>query len=210
MPRRTRRNDDNSPDLQTGQTRHPKTPRSRGVVAGYRCRRDCCGLGSPPVHRCTAWTDPRPFGLGSGGRSAGLPTPHGRKVEWNSSAPGVATAEGDMANYIALLRAMNVGGRNRCRWRLCATCCRFRLDDPRTLLQSGTSLQGARDRAAALESRLEAGGRKRVSVSTTDFMVRSAADWHALSRRTRFRDTRRASPATCSSWRLNDRADRQM
>jgi uncharacterized protein (DUF1697 family) len=86
-----------------------------------------------------------------------------------------------MANYIALFRAINVGGHTPVSMAaLRDLAAGLGLEDPRTVLQSGNLRFGApANRAAALESRLEAEAAKRLGLSTA-VIVRSAAAWHRI------------------------------
>jgi uncharacterized protein (DUF1697 family) len=83
--------------------------------------------------------------------------------------------------YVALLRAVNVGGRNPIAMSALRECAaRLGLRAPRTLLQSGNLVfeSGTGD-PADLERVLERGTAKHLGLRT-DFMVRSAADWQAI------------------------------
>jgi uncharacterized protein (DUF1697 family) len=85
-----------------------------------------------------------------------------------------------MAAHIALLRAVNVGGRSLKMGDLVSFARELGFDKPRTLLQSGNLVFESPDRGdAALEKRLEAEAEPRFGFQT-DFMVRSAAEWRAL------------------------------
>jgi uncharacterized protein (DUF1697 family) len=80
--------------------------------------------------------------------------------------------------YVALLRAVNVAGRNRVSMAdLRALVSGLGMEDPRTLLQSGNlvfrSGIGSRARITAL---LEEAAAAELGLST-DFLVRTAADW---------------------------------
>ena len=85
-----------------------------------------------------------------------------------------------MAIHIALLRAVNVGGRSLKMGDLVGFARDLGLDNPRTLLQSGNLVFESPVRGdAALEKQLEAEAEKRFGFQI-DFMVRSAAEWRAL------------------------------
>jgi uncharacterized protein (DUF1697 family) len=86
-----------------------------------------------------------------------------------------------MANYVALFRAINVGGRAPVSMAaLRDLAARLGLKEPRTVLQSGNLSFGAPTaRAAALESRLEAEAARRLGLDTV-VIVRSAAAWHRI------------------------------
>lgn len=92
-----------------------------------------------------------------------------------------------MTSYVALLRAVNVGGRNLIGMSvLRELAAQLRLDDPRTLLQSGNLVFRSTARPAAdLERLLESEAAARLGLET-DFMVRSAADWRAIIERNPF------------------------
>ncbi len=92
-----------------------------------------------------------------------------------------------MTTYIGLLRAINLAGRNRVGMAdLRDMLSALGFDEPRSLLQSGNVLFRCRPRAAApLERLLEAELRTRLKVET-DFMVRTAEEWHAIVERNPF------------------------
>jgi uncharacterized protein (DUF1697 family) len=92
-----------------------------------------------------------------------------------------------MTTYVAVLRAVNVGGRNLIGMsELRAFAEQLRLDDPRTLLQSGNLVfKSAARPAADLERLLDSEAAARLGLET-DFMVRSAADWQAIIERNPF------------------------
>lgn len=85
---------------------------------------------------------------------------------------------------VALLRAVNVGGRILRMADLKEVLTALHLDDPRTLLQSGNAVFGVRGSAAntalaALETRIE----KALEVKTgiqSDTFVRTVAEWDAV------------------------------
>ncbi len=81
---------------------------------------------------------------------------------------------------IALLRAINLAGRNRVAmadFRDCLTECGML--EARTLLQSGNAVFRSRTSPAAVEERLETEARSRWSLSI-DCMVRTSVEWTAL------------------------------
>jgi len=92
-----------------------------------------------------------------------------------------------VTSYVALLRAVNVGGRNLIAMsELRDFAAQLRLDDPRTLLQSGNLVFKTAARPTAdLERLLESEAAARLGLET-DFMVRSAADWRAIIERNPF------------------------
>jgi uncharacterized protein (DUF1697 family) len=86
-----------------------------------------------------------------------------------------------MVNYVALLRAVNVAGRNPIAMSdLRRLAGQLGLDAPRTLLQSGNLVFGSAGRQTSdIERLLESGASARLGLET-NFMVRSAADWRAI------------------------------
>jgi uncharacterized protein (DUF1697 family) len=99
-----------------------------------------------------------------------------------------------MAVHIALLRAVNVGGRSLKMGDLVAFARDLGLDNPRTLLQSGNLVFESAERGdAALEKRLETEAEPRFGFQI-DFMVRSAAEWAALAAVNPFPEAARDDP----------------
>jgi uncharacterized protein (DUF1697 family) len=92
-----------------------------------------------------------------------------------------------VASYVALLRAVNVGGRNPVAMSdLRGFATQLGLDAPRTLLQSGNLVfKSAARPTADLERLLESEAAARLGLETA-FMVRSAADWQAIIARNPF------------------------
>ena len=85
-----------------------------------------------------------------------------------------------MALTVALLRAVNVGGRKLVMADLRAMMADLGHPDARTLLQSGNLVLDAGPRTGAeLEAWLEAETLKRFSLAT-DYLVRTTAEWAAL------------------------------
>jgi len=86
-----------------------------------------------------------------------------------------------MADHVALLRAINVGGRNRVAMRdLLGVLDALGLGDGRSLLQSGNLVFRAEGRSAAeLERLLEEETVARLSLRT-DYMVRGADEWERI------------------------------
>jgi uncharacterized protein (DUF1697 family) len=81
---------------------------------------------------------------------------------------------------IALLRAINLAGRNRVAMadlRRCLAECG--MIEPRTLLQSGNAIFRSRTAPAAVEARLESEARSRWSLAI-EVMVRTSAEWAAV------------------------------
>ena len=101
-----------------------------------------------------------------------------------------------MPAFVALLRAVNVGGRATIKMAdLRALAERIGLRDARTVLQSGNLVFEADDATPAeLEGRLE-GALAATLGLTTGVLVRSVADWRALVAALPFQDLARADPA---------------
>lgn len=98
--------------------------------------------------------------------------------------------------YIALLRGVNVGGNRMIAMadlRQFAT--NLGLTAPRTLLQSGNLVFGARKRpSSALEELLEAEAQKRLKLQI-DFMVRAEEEWADVIHRNPFPEAARHDPS---------------
>jgi uncharacterized protein (DUF1697 family) len=100
-----------------------------------------------------------------------------------------------MAVHIALLRAVNVGGRSLKMGELVAFARDLGFTNPRTLLQSGNLVFECGDRGdAALEKRLEAEAEARFGFQT-DFMVRSTGEWAEMMTSNPFCDEAREDPS---------------
>jgi uncharacterized protein (DUF1697 family) len=84
-----------------------------------------------------------------------------------------------MARLIALLRAVNVGGRKLPMADLRALCEDLGWKDVETYIQSGNVVFSASGKAEALEAKLEKAIEERFGFHS-DVMVRSAASWAAL------------------------------
>lgn len=86
-----------------------------------------------------------------------------------------------MTVHIALLRAINLGGRNRVAMAdLRDFLSQLGFNEPRSLLQSGNLVFRSDTRSpAAVERRLEAEAARRLGFET-DFFVRSAAEWGTI------------------------------
>ncbi len=100
-----------------------------------------------------------------------------------------------MTTYVALLRGVNVGGRNMVAMKDLRTLCeRIGHEDVCTLLQSGNVVfrSASRD-AEALESRLEQEIAKRLGVKPACF-VRTADEWASLVKRNPFRGEAERDP----------------
>jgi uncharacterized protein (DUF1697 family) len=102
----------------------------------------------------------------------------------------------DTATWIALLRAVNVGGHaNIGMADLRGLLSRLRFTDPRSLLQSGNLVfGGAGQSGEALETLLETEAARRLSLRT-DFFVRSATEWRAIVDANPFREEAERDPA---------------
>jgi len=84
--------------------------------------------------------------------------------------------------HIALLRAVNVGGRSVPMAGLREMLADLGCENPRTLLQSGNAvfaLKKTKASPAALEAKLEAEAQRRFGMSIA-FMLRTAAEWGAI------------------------------
>jgi uncharacterized protein (DUF1697 family) len=86
-----------------------------------------------------------------------------------------------MPTFIALLRAVNVGGNNRVAMAdLRSLVADLGFSDPRTLLQSGNVVFGGKGKtAASIESLLERETAERLGVKT-EYFVRTAAEWKSI------------------------------
>lgn len=86
-----------------------------------------------------------------------------------------------MTTYITVLRAINLGAHNRIKMAdLKAMLEKLKLQDPATLLLSGNAVfKCAGSSSDALEQQLEAASTRHLKV-TTDYFVRSAAEWQAI------------------------------
>jgi uncharacterized protein (DUF1697 family) len=100
-----------------------------------------------------------------------------------------------MSVVIALLRAVNVGGRSLKMADLVALARDLGFTEPRTLAQSGNLVFEAKETTHAdLERRLEAEAEARFGFAI-DFIVRSAAEWRTLIARNPFLDAARGDPS---------------
>jgi uncharacterized protein (DUF1697 family) len=86
-----------------------------------------------------------------------------------------------MTTYIALLRAVNLAGHNRVSMRdLCDLAAALGLQDAKTLLQSGNLVfRSSVSSSEKLERMLQDAAANELDVST-DFFVRTAAEWQAV------------------------------
>jgi len=100
-----------------------------------------------------------------------------------------------MATCIALLRAVNVGGRKLVMAELKAAFESLGFTAVRTLLQSGNIVfDGAESTGPALEALLEAETEKRLK-QRTDYLVRTSDEWNAIVDRNPFRREARDDPS---------------
>jgi uncharacterized protein (DUF1697 family) len=84
-----------------------------------------------------------------------------------------------VALIVALLRAVNVGGRTAAMADLRAMLVELGFVAPKTLLQSGNVVFASQEAGAALEARLEAAFAARFGFAS-DVVVRTAAEWSAV------------------------------
>lgn len=98
--------------------------------------------------------------------------------------------------FIALLRAVNVGGRSVAMADLREMLSDLKLGDPRTLLQSGNAVFStkANANAGALEKKLETEAQRRFGFSVA-FMLRTAVEWDAIIAGNPFADAANRDPA---------------
>ena len=101
-----------------------------------------------------------------------------------------------MATYIALLRAVNVAGRNSIAMSdLKELLGRLGFAEPRTLLQSGNAVfQGAKRSTTALEKLLEAETERRLRVKT-EYFVRTPEEWERIIAGNPFAESARDDPS---------------
>ena len=100
-----------------------------------------------------------------------------------------------MTVHIALLRAVNLGPRNRVSMAdLKEMCVDLGLDNPRTLLQSGNLVLESSQTPAKLEALLERETKKQLGV-TTEYMVRTASQWKAIVKANPFPKEAKSDPA---------------
>jgi uncharacterized protein (DUF1697 family) len=100
-----------------------------------------------------------------------------------------------MTSHVALLRAVNVGGRSLAMAALRDFASALGLDEPRTLLQSGNLIfRSAGRKPAELEALLEREAEKRLGVAT-DFIVRSGGELTSILANNPFPTAARRDPA---------------
>ena len=97
----------------------------------------------------------------------------------STKKPKTLTGRGNCC--IALLRAVNVGGRSVAMLELRTMLAELGCGNPRTLLQSGNAVFAlkARTSAAAFEATLEAQAQRHFGIPVA-FMLRSAAEWDTI------------------------------
>jgi uncharacterized protein (DUF1697 family) len=107
--------------------------------------------------------------------------------------------------HIALLRAVNLAGRNKVAMAdLRALCTDLGLEHPQSLLQSGNLIFGSDDfTPAELEDLLERGAAERLGLET-DFFVRTADEWEVAVRANPFPDEAERDPARLLVLALKD------
>lgn len=98
-----------------------------------------------------------------------------------------------MARLIALLRAVNVGGRKLPMAELRALCGELGWQDARTYIQSGNLVFSAPGKAEALEARLEEAIKDRFGLDVP-VIVRTAAQWDAYAAANPFPKVAREEP----------------
>jgi len=114
-----------------------------------------------------------------------------------------------MTMHIALLRGINVGGRQRVAMAdLREFVAKLGFADVRSLLQSGNLVFRSADRSpsrtsAEIERLLEAEMEKRLAIKT-DFFVRTAAEWKAIIAKNPFRKEAQRDPAHLVAMFLKD------
>jgi uncharacterized protein (DUF1697 family) len=101
-----------------------------------------------------------------------------------------------MVQHIALLRAVNVGGRSVAMADLRSMLSDLRCVNPRTLLQSGNAVffLNAKISVAALEKKLEDEAQRRFDFAVA-FMLRTAEEWDAIIARNPFAEAAKNDPA---------------
>ena len=105
------------------------------------------------------------------------------------------TKDRDVASCVALLRAVNVGGRAAVSMaQLREMCTSIGLENPRTLLQSGNLVfETEKHSPADLEKELETETADRLGLRT-DFLVRTDREWSKLVKANPFPDAARDDP----------------
>lgn len=100
-----------------------------------------------------------------------------------------------MSTYVALLRAVNVAGKNRVAMAdLRSLVADLGFSEARTLLQSGNIVFCGKSKpTASIESLLERETAKRLGL-TTEYFVRSAAEWESIVAQNPFREAATKDP----------------
>lgn len=117
---------------------------------------------------------------------------------------------GTGTRYVALLRAVNLGGHNKADMpALRELLTDLGLDDPRTVLRSGNVVFGADDRSAEeLEQLLEAEAKRRLALDT-EFFVRTAPEWGEIVASNPFPDEAKSDPSHLVVMVVKGAPDRQ-
>jgi uncharacterized protein (DUF1697 family) len=110
-----------------------------------------------------------------------------------------------MPTYVSVLRAINLGAHNRIAMSdLRAMCGKLDLEDAQTLVVSGNLVFKSTIKSAAkLEQMLEAASTKHLGV-TTDYFVRSAAEWQDIIAANPFRAEAKSDPGRMAMMCLRD------
>ena len=99
-----------------------------------------------------------------------------------------------VTTQIALLRAVNVGGKKAVMSELRQFLADLGFEAPRTLIQSGNVVFGSAVDGAELESLLEREAKARLGLET-DFLVRAADEWRAMVAANPHADMAKTDPA---------------
>jgi uncharacterized protein (DUF1697 family) len=122
---------------------------------------------------------------------------------------GVATRGKAMAKHVALLRAVNVGGRGSLAMaELRKVAEGLGYGEVKTLLQSGNLVFDTRGKTDALERALEAALKQQLGIET-DFMVRDARAWRTIIAANPFPDAAKSDPGHLVVMVLKDRVTAQ-
>ena len=99
-----------------------------------------------------------------------------------------------MGEFVALLRAINVGGHRKLPMvELRELAETLGLEQPRTYIQSGNLIFGSKDKAPELEAKLEAAIQKKFGIAVP-VIIRPASKWNALVAANPFPDVAEAEP----------------
>jgi uncharacterized protein (DUF1697 family) len=100
-----------------------------------------------------------------------------------------------LTTHVALLRAVNVGGRGKVAMAdLRAMLTDLGFEAPRSLLQSGNLVFRSQQSGATLEALLEKNAEARLGLAT-DFLVRTAAEWRAITDANPYAEMAREDPS---------------